>query len=214
MKENPIIVIDDREESSECARFLSKSADVSIRRLEIGDYILSGDVGVERKTASDFIKSLTDGRLFEQVRNLRDSYKKPLIIVEGENLREHGLRPNAVMGAITSIMLDWGTPIIFSRNPKESAEYMHVIAKREQEARKVSSVPHSKKKISELKLQQEYIVASLPGIGSEIAKKLLIKFKSIGKIFSASKEELLEVEKIGEKKAKRIRGVIEAPYGG
>ena len=85
------------------------------KQLEIGDYILSKDVCVERKTIEDFVNSMIDGRLFTQLVNLRESYPKPLILVEGNfeeifNLRN--IHKNSIIGALTSIALDYQTPII------------------------------------------------------------------------------------------------------
>lgn len=42
-----------------------------VGELETGDYVLSGDLVVERKTAVDFVASILDGRLFNQVGKMR-----------------------------------------------------------------------------------------------------------------------------------------------
>ncbi len=63
-----------------------------------------------------------------------------------------------------------------------------------------------------LKEWQEYIVASLPGIGATLAKPLLKKFKTVRKIFNAKHERLEKVDKIGPKKAEQIRRVLDEEY--
>ena len=70
---------------------------------------------------------------------------------------------------------------------------------------------HAKKPMS-LKEQQEYIISALPGIGLGLAKPLLRKFKSVKKIINAKEEKLEKVEKIGPKKAKMIRDVVDSEY--
>jgi ERCC4-type nuclease len=41
-------------------------------------------VGVERKTVSDFLFSLIDGRLFSQLSSIKQMFSHPLLLIEGE----------------------------------------------------------------------------------------------------------------------------------
>ena len=59
---------------------------------------------------------------------------------------------------------------------------------------------------------QEYIISGLPGVGSGTAKNLLKHFKTIDAILSANEDKLTKVEKVGKKKAKAIREIIEKKY--
>jgi len=59
---------------------------------------------------------------------------------------------------------------------------------------------------------QEYVVASLPSVDAVRGRKLLEKFGSVEKVFTASGEELQEVEGIGEKISESIRKVLSAKY--
>ena len=56
--------------------------------LEIGDYIVSDRLAVERKRTDDFACSLIDGKrnLFAQLSDLARVYEKPVLIIEGEDL--------------------------------------------------------------------------------------------------------------------------------
>ena len=40
---------------------------VEVKQLDFGDFVVSGDVVIERKTLDDFVKSIYDGRLFSQL---------------------------------------------------------------------------------------------------------------------------------------------------
>ena len=94
-------------------RYLSEKAEVEFKTLEIGDYILSDRVAVERKTAEDFENSIIDKRLFNQVMDLK-KYERPLMIIEGnEFVRIH---ENAIRGMMFSIMIDYQIPVMFSRD--------------------------------------------------------------------------------------------------
>ena len=59
--------------------------DVKVRPMAVGDYQVSDDVAIERKTAKDFVDSIMDKRLFKQATELREEFKNPLIILEGDD---------------------------------------------------------------------------------------------------------------------------------
>ena len=157
--------------------------------------------------------SIIDGRLFQQAANLKNAYSKPVIIVEGETLTGSGrVRPEAMMGAYASILLDYGLPIVWTQKPSETAQIMFAMARREQiqdkRAPRIMTLP----KPSTLEEQQEFIVSSLPNIDSTRAKRLLESFHTVEKVFMANKEELMSVSGIGDKISEEIRHVLSAKY--
>jgi len=209
------IFADYREKASGVIKELIElGAELKLDKLEVADYILSNRVAVEYKTKTDFVNSLCDGRLLQQIKNLKQNYDIPLILVEGEediySIRK--IHPNAIRGLISSINVDFNVPIIYSRNTKESAEFLNIIAKREQEEKGKDFSLHGERKPLTLKEQQEYIISALPGIGITLAKPLLKKFKTVKKVINAKKEQLEKVEKIGDKKAQAIKDVVEGEY--
>jgi ERCC4-related helicase len=130
------IIVDHRESRSPVTRFLSlKEAEVSAQQLDVGDYVLSTRIGVERKTVDDFLNSLIDGKLFMQMRNLRGAYSRPILIVEGEGvLTKRNISHNAIFGSFASIIIDFGIPLITTHSPQETADFLYVLAQREQKA--------------------------------------------------------------------------------
>lgn len=50
--------------------------------LEIGDYVLSPDTCLERKSVADLIGSLNNGRLYSQAQVMTRYYKRPLLLIE------------------------------------------------------------------------------------------------------------------------------------
>ncbi len=217
-KSNQIIIfVDSREQASNVNKELFEKEGVKIimKPLEIGDYVLSKDVCVERKTVEDFLNSMIDGRLFSQIQNLRHNYSKPLIIIEGNTAELFTLRnihKNSIMGALTSIALDYQVPIINTKTPLETAEYLYVIAKREQLDQDKEVRLRVGRKGLTLTEQQRFIVEGLPMVGPLLAKSLLEKFGSIDKIANATEKELQEVEGLGKKKAKLIKKVLTEKY--
>jgi ERCC4-related helicase len=208
------ILADAREKGSQVIKELvDRGIHLELKRIDIGDYILSERVAVEFKRVPDFVDSIIDGRLLQQIKGLKENYRRPIIIVEGiEDIYAiRRIHPNAIQGMLATIAVSYGIPILYTKTYKETAGLLQVIAKREQEDNSAPIQLHSLKPM-ELKEMQEYIVAALPGIGSTLNKPILEKFGSIKKIINASEDELKEVEKIGEKKAKEIKKVIESEY--
>lgn len=209
------IIVDTRELRSNVVKKLYElGAKIESSQLQVGDFILSDRVCVERKTVKDFLQSIIDKRLFNQISNLSENFEKPIIIVEGieDIYTERMIHPNAIRGAIASLAIDFRIPIIQTTGEEETALFLFMIASREQLDKKISiSLRGEKKPISD-KLLQEYIVSSFPGIGREIAQNLLKHFKSIKNIINADIKELKQVEKIGDKKAKRLKDIVEKEY--
>lgn len=59
-----------------------RSIEVTPVTLTVGDYVLSRDVCVERKSVADFISSLGSGRLFDQVKQMTRYYADPTLLLE------------------------------------------------------------------------------------------------------------------------------------
>ena len=208
-----VVYVDSRELRSGVPKLLKElGAEIEVKTLDVADYVVSEEVGIERKSANDFIQSIIDGRLFDQVERLRRAYEKPVIIIEGELYGIRNVHPNAIRGAITAVTLDWGVPVLFSSGKEETASYIYLLAKREQEERKKEVRLRSEKKALTLAERQRLIVEGLPHVSATLAKRLLRHFGNVERVFTATEEELKEVEGIGEKKAREIRKVITAPY--
>jgi Fanconi anemia group M protein len=218
-KENDKIIIfaDSREQASNIQKELFAHDDVKLitKALDIGDYILSKDVCVERKTIEDFVNSMIDGRLFSQLNSLRQNYSKPLVILEGSMTELFTLRnihKNSILGALTSIALDYQVPILNSKDSKETAEMLYVIAKREQKNNNKEVRIRVGRKGLTLSEQQRFIVEGFPSVGPTLAKSMLEKFGSIKNIADATEKDLQEVENLGKKKARLIQKVLRENY--
>jgi DNA excision repair protein ERCC-4 len=78
------IVADEREKNSQIPDLLKNmGVFVDLQQLPVGDYIVSPETIIERKTMNDLINSVYDGRLFIQCSDLVTHYSKPLVIIEG-----------------------------------------------------------------------------------------------------------------------------------
>jgi len=209
------IFADYREKGSQVIKsLLDMNVDLKLEKLETADYLLSSRCGVEFKTVEDFVNSIVDGRLLDQLKDLKRNFERPLIIIEGEEdlytIRK--VHKNAIHGMLATIAISYGIPLIQTKSSQETASLFVAIAKREQEETTKNFDMHGEKKPLTLKEQQEYVISSLPGIGPTLAKPLLRLFKTIRNIVNANKGDLEKVEKIGPKKAEDIIKVLESEY--
>ena len=214
-EEKITIFADVRERGPLIDKLYESGANVTVGTLTCGDFILSEDVGVERKIVNDFVVSLLDGRLFEQVRGLKGQFNKPLVIIEGkfeDIFTARQVHPSALWGSLASLVLDWGVPILFSQNPQETADLLITIAKREQLERNKSVAVRLDQKPRTIAEMQQFLVEGLPAVGPTLAKNLLKYFKSPINIFNASLEDLQKVDGVGEKKAEIIKKILESLF--
>jgi len=173
-----------------------------------GDYRISDRVVVERKTAQDLSDSLVDGRLFDQVRRLRDNFDRPLMVVEGDDpFNKRNIKKNALYGALASITIDYNLPVIFTTGPEQTAEFIMVLARREaKDGRR--SIPVEMGKKNTVQDAQVRVLSGIPGISTMLAGRLISHFGSLEKVFSADIDKLTGVEGIGKRKAKEIRSIL------
>jgi len=211
------IVIDQRELDSAIGRDLARREGIETRleTLEVGDYVLSDRVVVERKTVSDFLDTLTGGdrSVFEQVKDDARYYDRPVVILEGEGLyEERNVHPNAIRGALSSLAVDFGASVLRTTDEEGTADLLATIATREQETADREVSVHGEKQSKTLAEQQEYVVASIADVGPVIAQALLEEFRTVEAVMTANEDDLLEVEGVGEVTAERIREVVGGEY--
>ncbi|MCE5213603.1 MAG: DEAD/DEAH box helicase [Methanobacterium sp.] len=213
-KENqPMVYVDHRESKSGVVRELSNlGVEIKTATLSVADYQISSELAVERKSVQDFAGSIIDKRLYKQARELVENFNKPLLIVEGENLYGGGLHPNAVRGALASLAVDFGIPIIPTLSPEDTAAMIYRLVIREQEKTSKEIPLRTERKPLSLQEHQIFIIESLPNVGPVTARKLLEKFKSVKGVINASEQDLTEVEGIGKIIARKIREVIDSGF--
>jgi len=204
------IIIDYREKNSLVASYLVKQGfPVEFKELNIGDYIVKNII-IERKTVQDFISSMINHRLINQIEELKQ-YDNKLLIIEGISEQElysegnTGINANAIRGFLLSILLKHKIPIIFSKNAEDTSKFINVLSKKKEKEINLNA----KKKTLNKKEQLQFIIESFPGIGPKKAKKLLEKFGSIQNIILSSTEDLKDI--LGVQSAS-IKEIIERKY--
>ena len=203
-----MILVDSREKNSlVLSELYEKKHEIKREILPVGDYII-GNIAIERKTLNDFISSMLSKRLIEQLQNLKQ-FPKQLLMLEGEEKRIN-IHPNAIRGMLLSISLDYGIPVIFSKNESETAEFLMLLDKKQNKPPSEISLV-AKRKSNTIKEQQQIILENFPGIGPSTAKKLLENFKSLKKIFSTSEKKLIE-SGLNEQKTRDLKKIVDWEY--
>ncbi|NWJ22137.1 heavy metal resistance protein CzcA [Marine Group I thaumarchaeote] len=205
------IVVDEREKKSGIPDLLKGTGiNLEIKTLPVGDYIVAPETIVERKTVSDLVSSIFDGRLFDQCHRLKEHYQFPILIIEGDidEIEELTENPLVFYGAISSIAIDFKIPVIPTPNAIHTSKLLISMCSRKD----ASKGPFIKKirKSNDLQKQQLSMLCSLPGVGEKTAIRMLEKFGTPLRVLSSSIIELSKVSGLGEARAKNIKKVLQA----
>ena len=205
------VTVDDRESGAGVIEHLQAMPDVRVvtERLQTGDYLVDHRMLFERKTVGDFAVSVVDGRLFRQARRLANSSFRVAVILEGteQAAAAMGVRREAMQGAIISLTMSFGVPLLRALDQVETARLiLYAGAQAQRSAGGGCFRPGYRPKGREAR--QVYILSGLPGIGPERARRLLEEFGSVEGVITADAEELAEVEGVGRKTAEAIRGAV------
>ncbi|MCL1123566.1 ERCC4 domain-containing protein [Shewanella surugensis] len=213
--QTPVISLfyDDREHAESIIVQLSKHDDLSLikKRLTLGDYQINEWL-IERKTLPDLVLSLCDGRLFSQIARLAESDFNVALLIEGksQDIIEYKIHREALIGALCAISIHFHIPVIRSQSQTETAKLLYYCAK--QLNHHTSDLKLTGRKPKRQKNRQLFILQSLPQVGPKLAKRLLCHFLTVEAVMTASENELIQVEGIGKKKAKKIRKILTASY--
>lgn len=209
--ENLRIIVDERERKSGIPELLkSIGLNVEMKTLPIGDYIVAPETVVERKSIRDLMSSVFDGRLFDQCSRLKEHFEHPILLVEGnvDEIEDITDNPLIFYGALSTVALDFKIPIIPTPNATHTAKLLVSMCSRKDSPKG----PFLKKikKSSNLQKQQLSVLCSLPGIGEKFAVRMLEKFGTPFKVFTATSAELAKVEGLGEARAKKIKKMLQS----
>ncbi|HYY66498.1 MAG TPA: ERCC4 domain-containing protein [Nitrososphaeraceae archaeon] len=224
------IVVDEREKNSVIPNLLRHTgAIIDFAQLKVGDYIVSPETAIERKTIHDLINSIYDGRLFVQCSELAQYYSKPVVIIEGniidliddipaeidnDKLRILEERIPLAYDALATVALRFRIPIVHTPSAEYTAQLLVIMVNKSLEGETSNNLPLLKriKKKNPEYTQQLSILASLPGIGDKLAIRMLSKFQTPRRALNASVAELARIPGFGIARARRVRKILDYPY--
>ena len=175
--------------------------------LEIGDYVVQSEPSlcIEAKTTADFLQSVKNKRIFNQIDNMDREYDNNILLIYGnlqdateymtKNMKYKRQLKKQFIGALSSIALHTDIKPIWVDNHKSAA---HVIAALYTHAEKkliIHKQLPKKVRTDDVRID---VLTQIKGISISKAKELLKKFGSIAELVVASQNELCEVEGIGK----------------
>ena len=208
-KKMSTIVVDMREFGSELPNMLyCRGVDLQPVTLEVGDYILSPDICVERKSISDLIGSLNNGRLYSQCVSMSRFYKKPVLLIEFNESKSFSLHAKGSIKGDISLqnisskltLLTIHFPklrILWSQSPQLTAEMFEDLkSNAEEPSAEVAmavGVEGSGQQNHFYNIMQQDLVNCLPGVNPKNFRKVLNSFTSIKGLVNSEESVVNEV---------------------
>lgn len=217
-----MILVDVHEQKSSIPELLSRlGSETILTPLEVGDYRIE-DIPIERKTVSDYVSSLTSGRLTTQLFNLSHNAPFSYLLVVGsisEELMYRKLKRKHYINSLCSSSLKrspTGCSGVVVTTPLETsfdaALFLHSLEGHlEKGEPRLPKMPRVKWTTES---KQLHILSAFPGIGEKRARDILSHFGSLLAVLEAEITELSEVRGIGGKMALMVHGLFREEYGG
>ncbi|SFG55821.1 ERCC4 domain-containing protein [Halopelagius inordinatus] len=203
------VVVDDREPPAvaEAVRAHADVDAVASRRLASGDVVV-GDVGIERKTLSDYVSTLL-GRsapdLYDQVRRLSEAHPHSYLLLEAELPADgdEGVPAAAVRGSAASITARFGTPVIPCSDLDRLVDMAVRLGRKHVEEPSTPALPNgSVTTLGAPTAKRMY--GCIDGVGTDTAGRLYEAYPAVADAVAASPEELMRIDGVGPKRADAI----------
>ena len=213
-----MIKIDSREDSQLAKHLIEicKREKIEYEKvwLEIGDYIV-GDCCIEAKSSADFLQSIRNNRIFNQLDNMDRAYNKNIILIYGDldyalsylkrtqhnTITWRNKLKKMFVGALTSIALHTDVKPVWVDSYRTAA---HIIAATTEHIDK-ELIIHKElpKKIKTDDVRVD-ILSEIKGVSVEKAKALLKTFGNIAELSMSNVEEIITHKGVGKKTAENI----------
>lgn len=210
----PRVVVDVREFRSSLPSLLHGRSMVIVPcMLTVGDYILSPNICIERKSIKDLISSFKDGRLYNQAETMMLHYKSPMLLIEFDQNKSFTLEPFAdLSGSLSSVssinassdlqsklvLLTLAFPklrIIWSSSPYQTAEIFESLKTQDPEPDPIQAVRiglegGQKAEDQSFNREPQDMLRVIPGVTGKNIKNLVVEMGSLREVANATVEEL------------------------
>ncbi|XP_043945344.1 DNA repair endonuclease XPF [Protopterus annectens] len=209
-KEQHVIIVDMREFRSELPSLIHRRGiDIEPVTLEVGDYILTPDICVERKSVSDLIGSLNNGRLYTQCISMCRYYKRPILLIEFDPSKPFSLTSrgfihqeisvNDITSKLTLLTLHFPRlRVLWCPSPHATAELFEELKQNRPQpiTVKAMAITADSETIHESDRYnpgpQDFLL-KMPGINAKNCRALMNHVKSIAELATLPQERLAEI---------------------
>lgn len=197
LRPNNKVIIDSREFRSALPSILhQREMEILPCMLEVADYVITPEIGIERKSVIDLIQSFHSGRLYNQISQLCKHFKNPVLLIEfhedkafhlpeewTDDISDTSIRSKLVLLALHFPQLS----IFWSRSPHSTADLFQDI--------KLTNDDPSLEKLGideETEIQEAPIevLKNLPGITPHNMYEVIQKVKNLAELSQMSLEEM------------------------
>jgi len=192
--------------------------EIEVAELSTGDFKTNDNYfGSERKSIHDLMESMQKGRLKQQLYELRQVYKVPMLLVEDYDgmmdciLKNPQYHPNVIKGLVTSALAHNGVHIQFVNGfyVEFLLDTVNKLYDGKRELYENFGYTSIRTRSTSKEDFQKYFVFGLCRVGPKVGYSLLSAFdNSITNIVNASVEELQQVKGISEENAKHIKSLF------
>ena len=200
-----------REFRSELPSLLHRRGiDIEPVTLEVGDYILTDDTCVERKSVSDLIGSLQSGRLYTQCLSMTRFYRKPILLIEFDPAKPFSLvartdfrqeiSANDVTSKLTLLTLHFPRlRLLWCPSPHATAELFHELKRGRQEpdaaaAQAVTAESDTVAESADIYNPGPYdFLLRMPGVNVKNCRALVSNAASIAELATLSQDKLAKI---------------------
>lgn len=211
MKEPARVIVDMREFRSELPSLLHRRGlDIDPVTLEVGDYILTPEMCVERKSVSDLIGSLQSGRLYSQCLSMTRYYRRPVLLIEFDPAKPFSLVARSDLRAeisasdVTSrlTLLTLHFPrlrILWCPSPYATAELFEELKRGRQEpdaaaAQAVTAESDTVAEAADLYNPGPYdMLLRMPGVSTKNCRALIKHVNSLAELVTLTQDRLAEI---------------------
>lgn len=210
--EPPRVVVDVREFRSSLPSLLhGRSVVVIPCTLTVGDYVVTPDICIERKSIKDLIQSFQNGRLYHQAEVMMQHYKHPMLLIEFDAQKSFTLEPFADLSASVGaaalqasdlqtklVMLTIAFPrlrIIWSSSPYQTAAIFEELKKQQEEPDPIRAVNIGLEDDDDgtertYNQRPQDLLRAVPGVTPKNLNNLIFNFDNVAEIANAGENEL------------------------
>ncbi|XP_045534517.1 DNA repair endonuclease XPF [Papilio machaon] len=210
-KEKPLVIVDMREFRSDLPSLLHKKGiNIEPVTITIGDYILTPDICVERKSISDLIGSLNSGRLYTQCTQMCRNYSRPILLIEFDQKKPFHLQGSFVVstdlsGAEIQQKLQLLTihfprlKLVWSPSPYATAELFYELKQGRKNPNIDEAMALSSENTADDMWYERYnilvhdFVQKLPGVTSKNITRIMNRGQSLDHLITLTKEQITEI---------------------
>jgi len=161
---------------------------------QVGDYIVTRELCVERKSVSDLIGSLTSGRLHKQATAMTRNYPRPVLLIEYE-ARDVSRIPMERLQLLT--MQFPRMRLIWSPSAHASAELLVELKSKQEEPCATQALASHKYDTPLMREQFDTtlreMISRMPGVNTKNLRRVLSRGGSLAQLLTMKEEELAEL---------------------